>query len=201
MTQPTTCPVLFSELIAQSVHGWLTIDEFCALADFASNVEQSHHIVEIGAFRGLSTLALAYGSKKGQRAKVYSVDPHDYAVQTNQCAYGPEDMAEWYSTVVRFKLGDIVYAVKLSSMRAARAWDDHSIDLCFLDGAHDEFNVRADIDAWYPKVRPGGVMLFHDYNINTDPGVVAALVHRPSGLSYAGNIDAIGVFYKDDNQR
>lgn len=36
-------------------------------------------------------------------------------------------------------------------------------DMVFVDGDHHYNGVRGDITAWVPKVKPGGVMSFHDY--------------------------------------
>ena len=38
------------------------------------------------------------------------------------------------------------------------------IDFLFIDGAHDRASVEADMDGWLPKVKPGGIVAFHDYN-------------------------------------
>ena len=37
------------------------------------------------------------------------------------------------------------------------------VDMVFVDGGHDYESVRLDIEAWVPKVRPGGIVAFHDY--------------------------------------
>mmetsp|Transcript_30090 Transcript_30090/g.96274 ORF Transcript_30090/g.96274 Transcript_30090/m.96274 type:complete len:311 (+) Transcript_30090:31-963(+) len=36
-------------------------------------------------------------------------------------------------------------------------------DFIYLDGAHDYFNVKLEMYAYWPKVRPGGVLAGHDY--------------------------------------
>merc|ERR1712060_898593 len=40
---------------------------------------------------------------------------------------------------------------------------DQSLDLAFLDGDHSEEALAADIRAWAPKVKSGGVLAGHDY--------------------------------------
>lgn len=45
---------------------------------------------------------------------------------------------------------------------------DGSLDFCYLDARHDYLGCFEDIQAYYPKVKPGGVLAGHDYLTNDD---------------------------------
>lgn len=49
------------------------------------------------------------------------------------------------------------------SVKAATIIDDEFMDLVFIDADHRYPAVRDDIAAWWPKVRPGGILCGHDY--------------------------------------
>jgi len=51
---------------------------------------------------------------------------------------------------------------------------DNSLELVYLDGAHYYSGVLADLKAYYPKLKPGGIMAGHDY-LNPDYGVKQAV--------------------------
>ncbi len=40
---------------------------------------------------------------------------------------------------------------------------NYSFDMVYIDGAHDYKSVKADLEAWYPKVKNGGIFAGHDY--------------------------------------
>jgi Methyltransferase domain len=57
-----------------------------------------------------------------------------------------------------------IFKMKMPSLDAAKKIPDGSLDLVFIDGDHSYSAVKADIEAWLPKVRRGGVLSGHDYN-------------------------------------
>ncbi|TLD70206.1 glycosyltransferase [Phragmitibacter flavus] len=58
--------------------------------------------------------------------------------------------------------------LKTEPSKAVAEFDDHTIDLLHLDGFHAGATVAEDFATWFPKVREGGVVLFHD--IHGQPG-------------------------------
>lgn len=57
-----------------------------------------------------------------------------------------------------------VRIVKGESTEIATWFEDKSLDFVYIDACHNYENVREDIIAWYPKVKPGGVLGGHDYD-------------------------------------
>jgi len=56
-----------------------------------------------------------------------------------------------------------------------------SLDLVFIDGAHDYESVSEDLKAWWPKIRAGGVMAGHDFSMSF-PGLMRAVLEFVSLL-------------------
>lgn len=49
------------------------------------------------------------------------------------------------------------------STDAAKNFADSSLDFVYIDANHQDPFVTQDIEAWAPKVRPGGIVAGHDY--------------------------------------
>jgi len=54
--------------------------------------------------------------------------------------------------------------ITLPSLEAAECFSDGHLDFVFLDASHAAEDVYADTCAWWPKVRPGGLFIWHDYD-------------------------------------
>jgi hypothetical protein len=121
-------------------------------------------IVEIGAWRGKSAIALAAGAAQiaeADRPLVYCVDPHRTAVGVYGGKFGPHDRAEFYRAMLRAGCAHAVALINLPSVDAAAAFR-HPIGLMFIDGDHTEAGVDADVEAWFPKLSSGAEVLFDD---------------------------------------
>jgi hypothetical protein len=57
-----------------------------------------------------------------------------------------------------------------ASPAAAVHFADESLNFAFLDGNHLYESVQADIRAWWPKIKRGGLLAGHDYGVHRDLG-------------------------------
>lgn len=75
------------------------------------------------------------------------------------------------------ELLEYVRLVRMPSVQAARMFDDGSVFFVFIDGSHHYEDVKADLEAWEPKISPGGIIAGHDYHAGF-PGVKRAVDER-----------------------
>lgn len=61
------------------------------------------------------------------------------------------------------------------SVALASEFQDGGLDWAYIDADHHYANVKADLAAWFPKVRPGGLVAGHDYVRYSDMGVIEAV--------------------------
>jgi len=64
--------------------------------------------------------------------------------------------------------------MKYESTKAAETFIDESLDFIFIDAGHTFEEVLADITAWLPKVKQGGIIGGHDFSTNW-PGIEMAV--------------------------
>ncbi|HEX8206064.1 MAG TPA: class I SAM-dependent methyltransferase [Solirubrobacteraceae bacterium] len=105
--------------------------------------------VEIGSWKGRSTLALGLAFRARGAGTVIAVDPHTR----------DDTLADFERNVAPVR--EHVRPV-LALSPAAREQVDETIDLLFVDGSHRCEDVLADIDAWSPLLREGATVAFHD---------------------------------------
>lgn len=128
---------------------------------------------EIGVFTGaLSTRLLERDDVTLYMVDSWSTsaDDSDYAKSGDfHAALSQQQQDQYYEAtkrVVSFA-GDKAKIIRKPSVEAAADIPDASLDFVFIDADHSYEGCKADIEAWLPKVKPGGLLSGHDYK-NTD---------------------------------
>jgi predicted O-methyltransferase YrrM len=175
--------------VARDVEGWLTAAQARRLWERASEVPPDGRVVEIGSFRGRSTIILALAVPDG--AEVVAIDPHAGTDRGPQQWVTSEDLGErdrraFAGNLERAGVSDRVRYVR---RRSQEALDEVQgpIDVLYVDGAHRYRRVRGDLAGWGGLVRSGGSLLIHD--AFSSIGVTLALLRLMvfgSGWSWRG---------------
>lgn len=99
--------------------------------------------------------------------KLFSVDPWASDVDPNgdHFGWGQAKLDRLHDSTLRrlAPFGERSEVRRLTSVQAAAEFQPGSLDFVYLDAGHDLKSVRADIAAWYPRIRPGGILAGHDY--------------------------------------
>jgi predicted O-methyltransferase YrrM len=145
------------------VDGWMTEGQGRTLFEAAAACPAGGRIVEIGSFRGRSTIVLALAAPAD--ATVTAIDPHAGNDRGPQEIEGYADDAQADHTAF---VGNLSRAGVLERVEHLRTYSNDAlgavgaIDVLYIDGAHRYAPALADIRQWGAKVVDGGTMLIHD---------------------------------------
>jgi predicted O-methyltransferase YrrM len=143
------------------VEGWLTDAQARRLAAAARRSRPAGAVVEIGSFRGRSTIVLAGGVDE-----VVAIDPHAGGDRGPQeigadRERGEADLAAFERNLRAAGVRERVRHVRRESAAALGAVEG-PVSLLYVDGAHRFRPARFDLARWGARVAPGGTMLVHD---------------------------------------
>ena len=142
--------------------------------------------VEVGTYLGRSLCSLGeVVESSGKRIAVIGIDTcrgsgpegwrgkdyHAAAVESG----GGTFAGALHKNILDCGLGDKVQLIISDSISAAKLFPDASLEWVHLDARHDYMSVKADIEAWLPKIKSGGWLSGDDYHRDKWPEVVRAV--------------------------
>jgi len=148
------------------VDGWMTDGQGRLLYAAATRCRPGGRIVEIGSFRGRSTIVLA--SAAGPGVEVVAIDPHAGNDRGPQELEGYADAARTDRAVFEANLAAagvierVRHVAAFSDSDAAHGAVEGPIDVLYVDGSHRYAPARVDLRAWGGRVADGGTLLIHD---------------------------------------
>lgn len=153
-------------LCYEKTEGMISFDEGLTLYSLAKKAETGC-IIEVGSYRGRSSVFLAKGSEAGEGLPVYAVDPHESFIGVLGGVFGPVDRKAFYKTMLETGCSEIVSLINLSSDKFAMNWDK-PVSVLWIDGDHSYEGVLADFENWSPHLADKASIAFDDA---TDPNL------------------------------
>ena len=75
----------------------------------------------------------------------------------------PKPTTRWHENITKHGIWEHVNLIRGESPDVQDPALPESIDLLLIDGVHERAAILADYARWAPLVRPGGVVVFHDW--------------------------------------
>lgn len=132
-----------------------------------SKFDDNSHFVEVGVWKGMSACYMAVEIiNSGKNIKFDCVDTWEFVDSSTEISVNQfNDLFEIFKTNIE-PVKDKIGIVKSLSWDGAKNYEDNTLDFVFIDAGHDYDSVTKDLNAWYPKVKNGGIIAGHDYHYN-----------------------------------
>lgn len=166
------------DAVYRGIPGWFDFaDVYQAQIDRLSD---GARIVETGVYLGKSTAFLAAAiARSGKQIAFDAIDTFngisredyagiaaddDFTFDDQEALRGADGTLYAEALDLLAPVLDFVNVRKADALAAAAGYPDASLDFVFLDDSHTTPHVLAELSAWWPKIKPGGVLAGHDYD-------------------------------------
>ena len=171
--------------------GFLTEREARFLALAAACTPGQGVILEIGSFKGKSTVGLASIAARYHLGKVVAVDPHTAPSSTDPSLGGQASSFEDFRhSLARAGLTDHVEVHRKFSRDLAIDWS-RPIRLLWIDGDHTYPGAKQDLDLFAAHLAAGGVVALHDV-LHNFAGPIRVFVEDVLGSDHYGPAGCCG---------
>jgi len=123
--------------------------------------------IEIGVRKGGNSRQICVANPFFAKGKFVALDCWQEVADEptfNDKAYASGELEKQYQSVLKMFEGyPHVDVVRDFSVEGSERYEDGFFDFVYIDAAHDYRNVKKDLEAWWPRLKEGGVFSGHDY--------------------------------------
>lgn len=144
------------------VEGYLAPDEMRFLALIAACPTANGEILEIGSFKGKSTIILAKAAALTKNSKIHAVDPMTAPSETDPDLRGDaSSLADFQKNIEAHKVAENVEFHQTFSYELAKTWEK-PIRLLWIDGDHTYAGTKLDFEGFVSHLTDGAIVAIHD---------------------------------------
>jgi hypothetical protein len=147
--------------VTKTIPGYLLENEAKFLGVLAALTPADGVIVEIGSYRGRSTVMLAKVASHYGLRPVVAVDPHNSPILIKPGAPKTTSYDDFLESLRIANIADHVEPHLAYSTDVSATWN-RPVRLLWIDGDHSYAGAKADLDGFLPHVAPYGVIALHD---------------------------------------
>ncbi len=155
----------------ESVEGFLAPNEIRFLSLLAAYPTTEGEVLEIGSFKGKSTIILAKSLPAESVQKVHAVDPMIAPCETDPELHGEESsFPDFQKNIEKHEVAEKIELHKKFSFELAAIWDK-PIRLLWIDGDHTYKGTKLDFDGFVNHLEDGAIVAIHDVLHEFDGGI------------------------------
>ena len=165
--------------------GNISIEELCKISLIVSWL-RPQAVFEFGTFNGMTTLQMAINAPP--ECKLYTLDVHPDSKAASNLEIGEIDRHLAQKTgAFQFEVGSYFKGTTYER-QISQLWGDSThvdltayygqVDVVFVDAGHTYYYTKSDTENALKMVRPGGVVLWHDYLQVLHPDVTQCLYEQ-----------------------
>lgn len=150
------------------VESLVNSDEALALYRLCMLLPPQKRILEIGSYRGGSTVAIGHAAKLNQH-QIYCIDM--WSEYQQQCDFSNMNKVDLNDMKILTDfientsfVKDRLYMLRGTAKTFSNILASNLFSLVFIDGAHDYYSVIDDIISALQVIEPGGILCGHDYH-------------------------------------
>lgn len=140
------------------IPGWFTFPKL--YSEMVARFPSGSRFLEIGTYAGQSFAYLGVEIvNSGKDIELIGIDGFGWPGEASLESF-MRNMEPFQYEAPQFRMK----VLKGNSVDLSSQFEDQSLDFVFIDANHTYEAVKADIRAYLPKVKPGGVLAGHDYH-------------------------------------
>ncbi len=148
--------------LAERIEGHLTPKEVRFLCLLAAVPTTPGEVLEVGSFKGKSTVVLAESVRFAGGDRVVAVDPLCLPAATDPKTPDTGALPDEFRKNLRtYGVDSIVEFHQTFSRDLGRLWD-RKLRLLWIDGDHSYVGAKTDFETFFPFLSPGAIVAFHD---------------------------------------
>jgi predicted O-methyltransferase YrrM len=145
-------------------------------SDVVRKFDSGAHFVEVGTWKGKSACYMAVEIINSEKdIKFDCVDTWEFVKGERIAIHKFDDLFNIFKKNIE-PVKNKINIIKSISWDAASRYDDSSLDFVFLDAGHNYESIKKDIQTWLPKVKVGGILAGHDWQLKGVKKAVLELI-------------------------
>jgi hypothetical protein len=147
------------------IQGWFNFEG--PYRDAVREAKDGSVFVELGCWKGRSSCFLAVEVVNSQKDIKLNFVDHWKGSDEKEHKSDPEKETIFSIFTKNLSKACVAHSIfRTDTVSASDLFDDNSVDFIWVDAGHEYEDVKADIEAWWPKLRQNGVMGGDDLPMN-----------------------------------